>query len=848
MAKVPSGQTIASYQSSLADKLNNSDNGLDKATNQAILSKTHNDKTIKQLKEKIELEQKSLDKLKEELQLADKLRGNHEEVVRLKKEIKSKQDDINKLNRQGVDYLEKTVSNIIDITSSYKKQLEYQTASLDKKLEMKRVEADELKSRLDVLEVLRKEGKLTSQMQKERKELQDKYEDARKKELSLEKSINDEQEKRMTFSQKRAAQEERIAKAQEALKQSIIKRDAVLNDKNATDTEKGLAIKQYNEEYRKISSTVKGNKYEQSMLKLVEKTGGKLDKISAGISQVTSGLGKMANGFDKAIDDAMNVFSNYMGRVDARLYGTNLTFTKMQKDITKTLGASRYVSQQKMIDNLYKLTESGIAFNLEYRAWLETVSDRMVTTFDSLDTTLTRLVRLQQADISNASLGSEAILTKFLNSKFKDTSYLNNLYDSVAGILIDSTSQQSATNSIGYQFAIQKWLGALSSVGMSDNAVQSIATALNWLGSGNVSQLNSNTEAATLLNLSAQKAGLSYSDMLLNGTNEDNINKLMKAMIIQLQDISKNTKGNQVVKSAWGDILNFSMSDIRAINNLTNSDISSIYNTTANYSKSMSELNYQSSQLGKRTSIAQQIDNVVNNTLFGLGASVANNTMSYGLWKGSRLIGDVGTYFGGTVETVASVLSLVGEMGALLSGVINNTDNVRQVLDFFKGITEGGSGATGSGFGFQLYQSRGKGFTGVSGVSGGSSAKSVVTGTSYSGVASTASDVGGTASVNLTNNASKTKANASTVTNNYSSVHDVGDIYTELFEKQTKSIKVNLVKISSSVVEDIAEAMHVSKIDSIEDVLTSGTVRTQVDNLSDIFASTANTIRYVQGL
>ena len=66
MAKVPSGQTIASYQSSLADKLNNSDNGLDKATNQAILSKTNNDKTIKQLKEKIELEQKSLDKLKEE--------------------------------------------------------------------------------------------------------------------------------------------------------------------------------------------------------------------------------------------------------------------------------------------------------------------------------------------------------------------------------------------------------------------------------------------------------------------------------------------------------------------------------------------------------------------------------------------------------------------------------------------------------------------------------------------------------------------------------------------------------------------------------------------------------------
>ena len=481
---------------------------------------------------------------------------------------------------------------------------------------------------------------------------------------------------------------------------------------------------------------------------------------------------------------------------------------------------------------------------MEYRAWLETVSEKMVTTFDSLDTTLTRLIRLQQADISNASLGSEALLTRFLNSKFKDTSYLNNLYDSVAGILVDSTSQQSATNSIGYQFAIQKWLGALSSVGMSDSAVQSIATALNWLGSGNVSQLNSNSQAATLLNLSAQKAGLSYSDMLLNGTNADNINKLMKAMVIQLQDISKNTKGNQVVKSAWGDILNFSMSDMRAINNLTSSDISSIYNTNATYSSSIKELNNQTNNyLSKRTSTAEQIDNVINNTLFNFGARVSSSTGSYLGWKAGNLLNDFGNNFGGLVGTGAKVV------GNLISAFSTFDDLYGVLKDFItKGINQTGGGAIGSGFGFQLYQSRGKGFTGVSGASGGTSAKSTVTGTSYSGVASTASDVAGTASVNLANNATKTKANASTVTSKSSGLRDVDDIYTELFEKQTKSIKVNIVKISSSVVEDIAEAMHVSKIDSIEDVLTSGTVRTQVDNLSDIFASTANTIRYVQGL
>ena len=844
MAKQPDKRTLDSYQSWVSKSFN-SENSSDiaKVTNQAIISKTYNDSQIKLLKEKIKTEEKSLKNLNDELKLLQKNHALTKDINDKRNQITATLEKIKNLNRQGVEYLESEIKRIKTITSSYQEQLEYQTASLDKKLEMKRVEADELKSRLDVLEVLRKEGKLTSQMQKERKELQDKYEDARKKELSLEKSINDEQEKRMTFSQKRAAQEERIAKAQESLKQSIIKRDAVLNDKNATDTEKGLAIKQYNEEYRKISSTVKDNKYEQNQLKLMEKTGGKLDKIVVGVDSINKGISFLRTGLDKSVDNAMNVFTNYMGKVDARLYGTNLTFTKMQKDITNTLGSSRYVSQQKMIDNLYKLTESGIAFNLEYRAWLETVSDRMVTTFDSLDTTLTRLVRLQQADISNASLGSEALLTRFLNSNFKDTSYLNNLYDSVAGILLDSTSQQSATNSIGYQFAIQKWLGALSSVGMSDSAVQSIATALNWLGSGNVSQLNSNSQASTLLNLSAQKAGLSYSDMLLNGTNDDNINKLMKAMVIQLQDISKNTKGNQVVKSAWGDILNFSMSDIRAINNLTSSDISSIYNTKADYSSSIDELNNQTSYISKRTTIAEQIDNVINNTLFGVGAGIASSPSNYIGWKIGGIVGDIGNRFGGLAGTIVSGLGGLISLGSALGPLIEAGKTL-----ISSGINQTGSGAMGNGFGFQLYQSRGKGFTGVSGVSGGSSANSVITGTSYSGVASTASDIGGTASVNLTNNATKTSANSSTVTSQSSSVRDAEDIYTELFEKQTKSIKVNLVKISSSVVEDIAEAMHVSKIDSIEDVLTSGTVRTEIDNLSDIFASTANTIRYVQGL
>ena len=182
MAKQPDKRTLDSYQSWVSKSFN-SENSSDiaKVTNQAIISKTYNDSQIKLLKEKIKTEEKSLKNLNDELKLLQKNHALTKDINDKRNQITATLGKIKNLNRQGVEYLESEIKRIKTITSSYQEQLEYQTASLDKKLEMKRVEADELKSRLDVLEVLRKEGKLTSQMQKERKELQDKYEDAKKR-------------------------------------------------------------------------------------------------------------------------------------------------------------------------------------------------------------------------------------------------------------------------------------------------------------------------------------------------------------------------------------------------------------------------------------------------------------------------------------------------------------------------------------------------------------------------------------------------------------------------------------------------------------------------------------------
>ena len=836
--KKPSGQTLNNYQSQMEKKFSQqikNSQGLEKSKNEAILSKTQNDEILKDIKKRIKDEEHLLDLMKKQGKSLD--------------EIKDKEKFIKDLNKEGIKHLDDMLSNIRKITKEYQEHKKYQDADINGKIAIKREIAEQYANQIRYLDKLEREGQLTEELANKRQQLQDEYNKSKQREQSLTDSLIDAEDKYMTKVQKRAAQQKRIEDAQDRIQKAKIERDAVLNDKNSTVTERNEARAKYAENVKSVKDSIGNNAYEQTAIAFFAATGKSLGEMNDAMSKTLSRMNKVANTFDKAIDDAMTVYTQYMGNIDARLYGTNLTFSKMQKDISSTLGASRYVSQQKMIDNLYTLTESGIAFNLEYRAWLQTVSDRMVTTFDTLDASLTRLIRLQQADLSGASLGSEALMTKFLNSTFKDTSYLNSLYDTVAGILIDSTSQQSATNSIEYQFAVQKWLGALSSVGMSDSAVQSIAQALNWLGSGNVTELNNNSAASTLLNLSAQRAGLDYSQMLLGGTNADNINKLMKAMVVYLQDIASNTGANQVVKSAWGDILNLSMSDMRAITNLTDSDISSIYNTTSTYTKAIKELNTQSGYLGKRTSIAQQIDNVINNTLFTGASAIASNNASYLTWKGSGLIADIGSQFGGLVETVTSVIGGVGQLGTALGtlfgvsgGSVKKT--IENIWDFFSSVS--GNGNTGSGFGFTLYQSRGEGFTGVAGTGGGTSAtKTTSSGSSYSGVATTAADISSTSSKNLTNNASS--VSTSSVTSKTSSGRTADDIYSQLFEKQA-SIKVNVVKVADSVISDLATSMNADKISRIAAILSDGTVNTSINSSSDIYADTASIIRYVQGL
>ena len=77
--------------------------------------------------------------------------------------------------------------------------------------------------------------------------------------------------------------------------------------------------------------------------------------------------------------------------------------------------------------------------------------------------------------------------------------------------------------------------------------------------------------------MSASRAGLSYSQMLSTGLTFENVDSLMTAMVQYLQDIANNTS-NQVTKQAFTDVLNLTMSDLRAVSNLSTTDIATLQN------------------------------------------------------------------------------------------------------------------------------------------------------------------------------------------------------------------------------------------------------------------------------
>ena len=574
--------------------------------------------------------------------------------------------------------------------------------------------------------------------------------------------------------------------------------------------------------------------------------------IVGALEKVTNAIVKQ---MDKGVEDAMTLQTANISQVNSRLQGMQKDLTTMgfkegqywqyySKVITDGVQSSTMISSRKVLEKLSALASEGISFNVEERAILATLSENIVSTFNALDDSLKRLVKLNQRDVTQSRLGMEAQLLQLLNSAFSDSSYLNSLYDSVAGILIDATSQFKYDTATEFEYAVQKWLGALYALGLSDSAVTTLAQGVTYLTTGNVNALGGNQGLQTLMAISAQNAGLSYSDILTRGLNASSVDALFNSIIEYLQTIAYNTD-NQVTKSAWGNILGLSLSDLRAIQNFTSNDISTLLKSTTSYADTRKEVSSQISLLTNRLSEEERVNNWISNTLLNYGMGLINSSSELGkggkpvsnylLYRGADVLGDslsniVG---GGFVGSVVKLFKNLFKISLDTDDLFDSFKNAKYAFEEFTNLETASShllDLLSVYLDNEAYLSRGTGFEGITGLDAGTR---VVSGISMS-----------KASRNITNTLVQNAiqaANMATAVTSYSGttdVYDTNDIYEELFINQNKPIKVRLVEIDENARNTISEANHVNMLDTIATYVTDTGVEVHLDDSGDF-----NTIR-----
>lgn len=578
------------------------------------------------------------------------------------------------------------------------------------------------------------------------------------------------------------------------------------------------------------------------------------------LSTIANIAGKINKTLDKGVTEAAEMQNTYLASINARVQGGTDSYQKYMKYMQDNLSlnasgsnvGSAFVSQKKLLENINKLVQEGVGFNVEERAMLMTLSDKMVTTFDVLNPTLKRLARIQQADVTSSQLGYEALLTRFLNSYFQDTSYLSDVYDSVAGTLLDASSQLTAQASTEFNYAVQKWLASLYSVGMSESGVSKIAQGISYLSTGNIEAFNSDDALRTLF---ASAAGGSYSSILTGGLNAATVNDLLNNIVRYLQSIAGDT--NQVTKRAMAGVFGgFDLSDIRAITNLDASMINTINNSMPTYNDSLKEVVNQLDAITRidmtgdtlnadyRASLPAIYDTLFDNLIFGYGVGKVKDASAYADWK----LQDTLASQGGLLGTIGEVSKTVTAIWDSIFGDKENTSMWDVFSNMWKTLIEGESRSKDwrdqfvtSSF-YQTIKSEGLLTRGVAsdyqsllkeGTATGISAMSRY-GVSQAGMADLSTTSSATASRTTTTGTQQTK--------------DITALYAELFERQTTAMKVSLSNIdvnaastlSNIILNNAPQSMKISGVnDSVLDALSA---TMHVDTIDDINNKLSDTL------
>jgi hypothetical protein len=80
---------------------------------------------------------------------------------------------------------------------------------------------------------------------------------------------------------------------------------------------------------------------------------------------------------------------------------------------------------------------------------------------------------------------------------YENTEYLKDVASSVRGSLLEMEALMEGKAATEVEYQVQKWMGSLYSVGMSQEAVQGIAGALGKIAAGQIDGLTGDSGAVT---------------------------------------------------------------------------------------------------------------------------------------------------------------------------------------------------------------------------------------------------------------------------------------------------------------------------------------------------------------
>ena len=478
-------------------------------------------------------------------------------------------------------------------------------------------------------------------------------------------------------------------------------------------------------------------------------------------------LGNVTKSLTSQIDKSLDNYIAAQQAMAAHLAGSNNTFSSLTNTLQSTLGSSNFVKQEQVFNNLTNLVKSGITYNVEQRAFLQTIAKDIDSVFNATNGSLTQLIRLQNRDLSANRLAIEYSLQKFLNQNYQTSEYIRHGFTDVSNSLLAAQSTMETNAAVAFEAAVQGQLGSMYSAGFNESTVTGLAQAINALGSG---QIPTGGGLSNLVLMAAARAGLDYGTLLNQGLNAQTTNAILSNITGYLAEMGENQ--SNVVRSQLGNLFGVSITDIMAAQNVKpqggyiSTDISTLFGDYEGFLTS-----------------GTRLQNMMDNLMFTFGTNIASNENRLKEYEITRMIANSG--LGNLLYGVGDSLPFASTALKLAGIAANNAQLIPIILSIFgengtwadiknSWSSRGDIGSAFKNLGSSLSGSTVK-ISGA-GVSGGMYISSTGTGDLLSGSTSSLTDIASSVTT-VESDKATIDENVEAITLNVILIHEILDTY-----------------------------------------------------------------------